>query len=108
MIDQYIISLAKYIRTHMQEVCFGITAVTLVIAGPSINGLFRKITQNLHWFFRYLLFIVLCSAGYGALSQVIYRGVRNWLRGQSSIMLVIWTAAIYLLLAWIAKKQKDI
>jgi hypothetical protein len=35
-------------------------------------------------------------------------GSRNWLRGQSSIMLVIWTAAIYLLLAWIAKKQKDI
>lgn len=41
MIDQYILSIAKYIRAHMQEVCFGITAVTLVIAGPSINGLFR-------------------------------------------------------------------
>lgn len=108
MIDQYIISLAKYIRAHMQEVSFGITAVALVIAGPSINGLFRQITLSLHWLFRYLLFIVLCSAGYGFLSQVIYRGVKNWLRGQSSMMLVIWTAAIYLLLAWLAKRQKDI
>lgn len=108
MIDQYIYSLAKYIRAHIQEICFGITAVTLVVAGPSINGLFRQITKSMHWFFRYLLFIILCSVGYGVLSQVIYRGVRNWLQGQSSILLVLWTAAIYLLLAWLAKKQKNI
>lgn len=108
MISQYLYILAKYIGSHIQEVSFGITAVTLVLAGPFINGLFKHITRNLHWFLRYLFFIVLCTAGYGFLTQVIYQGVKRWLRGQSSILLVVWTAAIYMLLAWMAKRQKDI
>ncbi len=105
---QFITWLSIYIRNNLQEVCFGITAVTLMIAGPTINGLFKNITGKLHWFVRYLFYIILCTAGYGFLSQVIYHGVRNWLRGQSNMLIVVWTAVIYLILAWFAKRQKDI
>ncbi|HEX3019447.1 MAG TPA: DUF3392 family protein [Chitinispirillaceae bacterium] len=108
MLSQYIHWLAKYIHSHIQEICFGITAVTLMVAGPSINGLLKHITRSMHWFFRYVFFVILCTAGYGFLSQVIYHGLKSWLRGQSGLMLVIWTCAIYLILAWFAKRFKDI
>lgn len=105
---QFVNWAASLIRRHIQEVCFGITAVTLVITGPSINGLFKHITRNVHWFIRYLCFVLLCTAGYGFLTQVVYQGIRNWLRGQSNVLLVVWTCAIYIFLAWMAKRQKEI
>jgi hypothetical protein len=108
MFEDFFFALAKYARGHLSEVCFGITAVTMVLVGPYVNGVLKKLTAKLHWFLRYLLYIFLCTAGFGFLSHVIYSGVRHWFIGLSNPLLLVWTAGIYLLLAWLALQQKEI
>jgi hypothetical protein len=100
--------LAAFIRTHVHEICFGITAVTLTLAGPKINGGLKQIVRKLNWLLRYAAFVVLCTAGYTFLSQIIYRGLLHLLHGLTNLMLVLVTLGLYLLLAWVAKEQKVI
>jgi hypothetical protein len=99
---------AVFIRHHLSDVCFSITAVTLILAGPTINGFVAQITRRMHWFVRYLVFVLMCSIGYGALIQILYRGLSYWLIRQYGFMLVLFTVVIYLVLAYFARKQKHI
>jgi len=101
-------TLANYARSNMQIICLGLTAVALTLAGPAINGLLRNITKKFHWLLRYLSYIVLCTAGYGFLSQFMYQGLRHWFKGLNNVMLVLWIVVLYLVLAFFAKQQKEI
>jgi H+/Cl- antiporter ClcA len=104
----YFVPVAGLIRRYLPEVCLGITAVTMMLSGPSINGFIQKITQKLNWFFRYVVFVVMCAAGYGALAQVLYRLLKFWFAKQHSMALVLITIGIYLVLAFFARKQGHI
>ena len=99
---------ASFIRTYIHEICFGITAVTLMLFGPGINNSVRRLTRKLHWLLRYTVFVVLCTGGYVFLSQAIYRATKHLLLMCSKPFLVFVTVGIYLVLAWIAKEQKAI
>jgi hypothetical protein len=96
---------AGLIRQHVSEVCFGITAVILILAGPAINGFVQRLTQRFHWLVRYLVFVLMCTAGYGFLTQVIYRGLMRWFSCQRSLALILSVTFIYMLLAFFARKQ---
>lgn len=106
--DDPILYVARLIRTHLSEVCFGMTAVTLILAGPYINRFVARITRKFHWLTRYLVFVLMCVIGYGALVQILYRGLKFWLTGQRSFALVVFTVIIYLVLAYFARKEKHI
>jgi hypothetical protein len=103
-----VIYIAGLIRQHMSEVCFGITAVSLILAGPAINGFVQRLTKSFHWFVRYLVFVLMCTIGYGFLSQVIFRGLKQWFAHQGAVSLILITTALYLVLAFFAKKQGQI
>jgi Na+-driven multidrug efflux pump len=107
-VNQFFLPVAQLIRTYLSEVCFGITAVALLLAGPAINGFFARLTEKLHWIVKYLLFVLLCTVGYGVLTQVVYRGLKHWMVRQHSMVLVLVTIGIYLVLAFFAKKQGHI
>jgi hypothetical protein len=106
MLSSAIAYLTSFIRTNLHEIAFGITAVTMVLAGPHINRNIQSIVRNLHWLLRYAVFVLLCTGGYALLSQAIYRGVKHVLHSLSNPLLIIVTAGVYLLLAWVAKGQK--
>lgn len=108
MLSTALAYLASFIRTYLHEICFGITAVTLTLAGPRINAGLRKLVRKFHWLLRYVVFVILCTAGYTFLSQIIYRGVKQLLTGLSNPLIVLVTLGLYLLLAWIAKEHKAI
>jgi hypothetical protein len=97
--------LANLIRQHLSEVSFGITAVTLILGGPAINEFVQRLTKSLHWLARYLVFVLMCTIGYGFLTQIIYRGLKHWLVYQKNLPLILITAALYLVLAFFARKQ---
>ena len=103
-----ILYIAKLIRPNLSEVCFGMTAVALVLSGPYINSFVASLTVKLHWLVRYLIFVLMCTIGYGALVQILYRGLKYWLTGQHAFALVAYTTVIYLVLAYFARKQKRI
>ena len=103
-----ILYIAKLIRPNLSGICLCMTAVTLVLAGPYINRFVAGLTEKLHWLTRYLVFVLMCTIGYGALSQILYRGLKHWLMGQPAFALVAFTIVIYLVLAYFARKQKRI
>jgi hypothetical protein len=100
--------LAGLIRSHIAQVSLGITAVSLMLAGPLINGFVQNATQKLHWLLRYGIFILMCSIGYGFLTHFMLRGLAGWLKYQRSTELLVITAGIYVVLAYFAKKQGHI
>lgn len=99
---------AAVIRNHLQEVVFGITTVTLVLAGPYINGLLKKITVKFNWVLRFVCYIILCCAGYGFLSHFLYQTLIKLFVTLQTVPLVIITLISYLILAWFAKQHKQI
>lgn len=108
MIATALLFAASFVRTYLHEICFGITAVALMLFGPSINGAVRKITRKLNWVIRYSIFVLLCTVGYIFLSQALYRGVRHLLLLCGGSLRVAVTVGIFLVLAYIAKEQKAI
>jgi hypothetical protein len=97
--------IANLIRQHLPEICFSITAVSLMLAGPAMNGMIERLMQKFHWLLRYLVFVLMCTIGYGFLTQLAYHGIKSWFSYQRNLALVLITAGIYLVLAFFAKKQ---
>jgi Mn2+/Fe2+ NRAMP family transporter len=105
--NHYISSFASYLHGHLQEISFGMTAVVLTLAGPIINNGISKISKNLHWFITYVIFILVCTVGYALAPHYLYQFLRSWFHGLSSLILVLWIVGIYLVLAWLAKRQSN-
>lgn len=99
---------AQYVRHNIQFVTFGITAVSITLVSPYINNTIKQITATLHWLLRYVVFVLLCTLGYGFLTQVLYFWLKKWLVHLPDMHLVIWTSLIYLGLAWFAKQEKKL
>lgn len=108
MASHIIVTVADCIRQYIPQISFGITAVTLMLAGPIINRTVKQLSRSLNWLLRYAIFIMLCTVVYGFLSQILYRSLRLWFVNLDNLMLDFWVCAIYLGLAWFAKRQHEI
>ncbi|KMQ51284.1 hypothetical protein CHISP_1767 [Chitinispirillum alkaliphilum] len=108
MIMDLVDSAMGFVRGHLSEISFGITAVALMLFGRPVNSVVKKFTKGVNWFFRYCIYILLCTVGYGLLTRFLYRSLITWFRGLEDPALILIVTSIYLLLAWIAKAQKEI
>ena len=99
---------AGFIRHHLPEVCLGITAVSLMLAGPVINGFVQQATQRFHWLVRFIVLVLVLTVGYGFLAHLLFRHLKLWLAPQPAISLIAITLGIYLALAFFARKQGKI
>lgn len=52
-------------------------AVVLVLFGGNINKLVKRIMQPYHYIFRMLAFVLLCSVGYGLMSNYGEAGIHS-------------------------------
>ena len=99
---------ADFFRPHLQAIAIGLAATLLVIYGGSINGFFRKQTQNLHFMPRFALFILLCSVGYAFLTSELVRLLHDFLCRMNDTNLVISVGLSFLILAFLAKAGKAV
>ena len=106
--NPYLSQFATLIRHHLPEVVFGITTVSLVLAGPYLNSIVKKTTNSIHWLLRFIVFVIVVCVGYGFLAHLLYITVKSWFLHMNNLTLVIATLTSYLVLAWIAKQQKEI
>ncbi len=106
--NAYLNHFAHFLRENINEICFGITAVALMLAGPHLTSLIKRLTSKLNWFIRYCCYILLCTVGIGFLSKVMFQGLKHWFTIQNNVALLIWVPGIYLGLAWFAKQQREI
>lgn len=99
---------AHYLRDHMNQICFGIVAVVIMISGPHLTSFVKRMTIKFNWFVRYCCYILLCTAGIGFLSRVMFQGLKYWFSSQNNLVILISVPGVYLGLAWLAKQQREI
>lgn len=100
--------LSAWMRSHLPQIAFSLTAMVLVLGGPYLNGAVKKVTQPLHWLVRYALFVLLSTVGYGLITNLGLQSIRGLLTRLNSLQLIAVVFGAHLVLAWFLKREKKI
>jgi len=65
LVFDLIATLSRWSRGHLYDISLAIMATLLVLFGPAINSWLQQRVGGLNFFFRTLLFVLLCALGYG-------------------------------------------
>ncbi|MBA1273690.1 DUF3392 domain-containing protein [Stutzerimonas azotifigens] len=60
-----IVTVSRWSRSHLYDISLAIMATLFVLFGPAINAWVRKSVSGLNFFFRTLIFVLVCAIGYG-------------------------------------------
>lgn len=107
-VKMMIIQLSQWFYPWLGEISMAIMATLLVIYGGSVNRLLKRQTSSLHFVFRTLLFILLCTFGYGALLIYITPILAQLLASVGMIYLGPLVVIVFITLGTIAEKQNRI
>lgn len=100
-----IINFSQWLYPWLGEIAMAIMATLLVIYGHSINRWVKKQTSSMHFIFRTLIFILLCTFGYGALLIYLTPVLSHLLAGVGMIYLGPLIVGIFVTLGVLAEKE---
>ncbi len=100
--------LSFWLRGHLSQIAFSLTAMILVVGGPYINAGAKNLSQHFHWLVRYALFVLLTTVGYGLIANFGLLHMREFLIRMTSGQLVFAVLSAHLVLAWLLKRDKAI
>ena len=60
-----IATLSRWSRSHLYDISLAIMATLVVLVGPGINAWVQRSISGLNFFFRTLIFVLVCAVGYG-------------------------------------------
>ena len=104
----YIHQFASFLRVHLTSISVGLVATLLILYGSYINNYFKRITKSIPFVGRFILFVVLCSVGYAfACSQMVLL-LKMGLRELSDFPLIGVVIGSFVLLAFLAKNEKEV
>lgn len=104
----YIHQFADFLRLHLTSISVGLVSTILVIYGAPINNFFKKITHSIPFLGRFMLFVLLCSAGYALVSSQLVRYLQIFLRDQQDLPLIGVVIGLFLVVAFLAYHGKDV
>jgi hypothetical protein len=93
---------------HLKPVSMAFSATLLAIFGAHINDAFKRLMNKRHFILRVLVFIVLCSAGYAALTLFVSRAIFFLLLRIERNYLVAALAGLFLLVGILAERKSHI
>ena len=99
-----IINFSQWLYPWLGEITMAIMATLLVIYGHSINRLVKKQTSGMHFIFRTLIFILLCTFGYGVVLIYVTPILSQLLAGVGMIYLGPLIVGIFIMLGVLAEK----
>ncbi|RUO38509.1 DUF3392 domain-containing protein [Aliidiomarina shirensis] len=67
MINEILLELGAWMRGHLTYISVMIAATLLVIFGNDVNRAVKRQIRHYHFFFRTIVFVLLCAFGYGIL-----------------------------------------
>ncbi len=108
MLQDLINNLAGFIREHSWTTCIAWTASLLVIYGDDLVRLTKKIARAWHFVFRVLFFVVVCGFGYGFITLLLARFLRSQMLSLNNLSLTISVIVAFLLLGFLAEKNRVI
>lgn len=99
---------SSYIRPHISSIATVLVSTLLVIYGSEINHFVKRLLRSRHIAWRYLAFILLCSFGYGFILFFLAPLLAEQLRLLSSLYLSPCVLALFIALAVLAERKKQI
>jgi len=76
LIKQFFFPLSTWMRPHLSFIAVAFTTALLVIYGDYINRAVKKHFRQNHFLLRTVVFVLLCSVGYGLLTAWLTPAVR--------------------------------
>ena len=107
-IKTIIIQFSQWLYPWLGEVSMAIMATLLVIYGDMINRMVKRQISSLHFLFRTLIFVLLCTFGYGALLIYVTPMLTKLLASLGMIYLGPLVVALFITLGTIAEKKNRI
>ena len=107
-VKSIIIQFSQWLYPWLGEISMAIMATLLVIYGETVNRLFRRQIAGLHFILRTMLFILLCTFGYGALLIYVTPMLTKLLASIGMIYLGPLVLGIFITLGSIAEKKNRI
>ncbi|NLB62744.1 MAG: DUF3392 family protein [Fibrobacter sp.] len=104
----WIHEIANFVRDHLPSISVGIVSTALVIYGASINKFFRKLTRKTGVILRFVLFVLLCSFGYGFVSSQAVKWLNHTISSLKDVQLLVVVFGAFLVLGFLAKQGREI
>ncbi|MEH8017977.1 DUF3392 domain-containing protein [Rheinheimera muenzenbergensis] len=105
---QLLLDWGALFRPYVRDIALAMVATSLVVFGDDINRFVRGQTAGMHFIWRTLIFIALCAFGYGALTIFLTPVVAGQLAQLSNLWLPWATLAIFVLLALLAQRKRQL
>lgn len=100
--------LGRFIRPYAGDVALALVASLLVITGGDINRYIKRQVSSANFFFRTIIFVLVCTFGYGVLTVVLTNIVKTQLASLSAAYLAIAVIAAFLALGVYAERKRQI
>lgn len=103
-----IIHFSQWLYPWLDEISMAVMATLLVIYGETVNRLLKRQISGLHFLLRTIIFILLCTFGYGALLIYLTPILTKLLASLGMIYLGPLVVAVFITLGMIAEKKNRI
>ncbi|QQD20336.1 DUF3392 family protein [Venatoribacter cucullus] len=101
-----IVDLAGIVRPYTSSIAIALIATLLVIFGGAINEMVRTLIKTQPMWLRVLVFILLCTFGYGILSVWLTGLLQGYLRGLSAGMFLLQVSLAFVVIGVLAERSR--
>lgn len=95
------------VRPYIRDLALAMVATGLVVFGDDVNRFVRRLLAGWHMFWRTVVFILLCTFGYGALTLWLTPIVAKKLATVSNLWLPWLCLGIFTLLGLMAQRNRQ-
>lgn len=100
--------LSQFMRNYLREISVALIATVLALYGGYINEAVKSLLKSYHFIVRFMVFVLLCAFGYGALSIYAAKFVRLLLAQLSNLWLAPVIVASFLIIGLLAEHKRKI
>lgn len=101
-------ALSRVMRPHVDDLSLAVAATVLTIYGNDINKAVKQTLKAHPFVMRILLFILVVSVGYGALTVFITKGLEKLLYSLDQAVLGPFVIVLFVLLGILAERKRQI
>ena len=107
-ITDMISTISEWFRPHLFKVAFALSATILVVYGNSINRMIKKTVKPYPFYIRLLIFIGICSFGYGAFTVGFTWGISKILNQLNDNLLFPVICLLFILIGFLAERKNQL
>lgn len=97
-----------YIRPNLYSISVAMIATLLVIYGNDINRGVKRLVRKYPFALRVFIFVLVCAFGYGYITLILARIVRNGLAQLNNLELILCILAAFFTLGFLAEHKKHL